>query len=116
MENGRCGASCAASSAIRAPRRRATAASSATGHNSPVTFDAPVITSSAGPGGAAPQRVVDRGDRVRGGVSGAGSRIDRRSAGHGSSAAWCSVSNTTTVVAGGQAVREQVERVGGVAG
>ena len=45
---------------------RATLASSATGHSSPVTLDAPVITSSAGPGGAAAQRVVDGVDRVRG--------------------------------------------------
>src|SRR5437899_2246125 len=68
---------------MRAPWRRATAASSATGHSSPVTFDAPVTTTRRGPEGqrrsassragtvAAGQAMGGEGGGV-GGVAGAG--------------------------------------------
>ena len=51
-DTARCGASWAASTAIRAPRACATPASSATGQISPVTLDAPVTVTSTGPSAA----------------------------------------------------------------
>jgi len=52
MSTGRCGASCAASRQTRAPCALATLAISAIGKISPVTFEAPVITTRRGPSGA----------------------------------------------------------------
>lgn len=49
MSTGWCGASWAASSTILAPWACAAAASSLTGHSSPVTLEAPVTQTSAGP-------------------------------------------------------------------
>src|SRR4051794_12907497 len=99
MSTWRCGASWAASSTTRAPYRWATAASSRTGHSSPVTLDAPVSTTSRGPAGAAAS-AVSRATTAS--PDDAGVR-NRRTHGpfHGSSAAWCSVSNNTTEVAFG---------------
>src|ERR1039457_2203792 len=95
----RCGASCAASSTTRAPCRRATAASSPIGHSSPVTFDAPVSTTRRGPLGALARAVSSR-PTVSPADSGVCSRMIPELR-QGSMAAWCSVSNMTTVADSG---------------
>ncbi len=102
MSIGRCGASWAASSATRAPCRRATSATRATGHTSPVTLDAPVTTTSRGPTGQARSA---RSSSASAASTAAGVAI-RCTFGprHGSSAAWCSVSNSTTDVPEGTAL------------
>ncbi len=100
MSTARCGASWAASRQTRAPCAFATAAISATGKSSPVTFDAPVTQTSRGPSGAARSASATAVTAAAGDAGGASRTV--RSSGHGSRAAWCSVSNTTTVVACGK--------------
>ena len=77
-------------------------ARSATGQISPVTLEAAVTTSSRGPAGAAAKAASTAGTAADG-DGGTGSRIVRWRRSQGSSAAWCSLSNTTTVVSGGSA-------------
>ncbi|OSY49415.1 hypothetical protein BG846_04974 [Streptomyces fradiae ATCC 10745 = DSM 40063] len=99
---GWCGASWAASSTIRAPWACAAAASSRTGHSSPVTFDAPVTHTSAGPYGSRCTSARSSASTAAAGVRGA-SRYVTRAPRHGSSAAWCSVSKTKTSQPAGRA-------------
>ena len=99
MSIGRCGASCAASTKSSAPWRCASAASSATGQTSPVTFDAPVTASrSVRRARSASSHAASSSSADR--VKGSSSRSWRR---HGSMLAWCSAGLLRTLVPAGSA-------------
>ncbi len=100
---------------MRAPCAWAAAASSRTGQISPVTLEAPVTQTSAGPYGSRAARARSRVRTASSWLRGA-SRTVRRAERQGSSAAWCSVSKTKTSHPSGRApasrLRESVvERV-----
>jgi hypothetical protein len=101
MSIGRCGASWAASVNSSAPWRCASAASSASGHTSPVTFEAPVTATRSNPGRAA-RRLRSQRSSSSPAEPASGSRRSscRR---HGSMLAWCSAAELSTRVPAGSA-------------
>ena len=101
MSIGRCGASWAASTNSSAPWRCASAASSASGHTSPVTFEAPV-TATSRIGRRARRSARSTPSSRASGESGQGSRRSRWRR-HGSRFAWCSAAVASTRVPAGSA-------------
>ena len=83
---------------MRAPYAWATCASAATGHTSPVTFDAPVTATRAGRSTRASAAVNWR--TAASGEAGTGNRTTRD---QGSRLVWCSLAQVITVVCAGTA-------------
>ena len=100
MSIARCGASCAASTNSSAPWACASAASSASGQTSPVTFEAPVTASRCGRVRASASSVAASSTSAES-VNGSTLRSCRR---HGSMFAWCSTGVLSTRVPSGSAV------------
>ena len=97
----RCGASCAASTATRAPCRWATATISASGNVSPVTLLAAVTATSAF--AVARARSAASNTPATSSTAAGASRCTTVPARHGNRLAWCSMSSVNTVVSGGSA-------------